>query len=501
MIWEAYLRSAIYAFIFVIGIIGNIFVMFFFGFEMKRSPNFRWFVIHLAIADCTYAIVSPIQMLYLMFSKGKWELGTVLCKMSYLGPITINVSAFIMCSMAYERYRAICHPFGRRLSKRLINLMVALIWVICILLKIPVILRLKVEDGECLLLTNGNTEHLLIGLSFLVFESILPLILLSIFFIQITYELKKHGNFRNVNDSHKVVEEYRRRMTATAEDPDFRTNVNERGPSTSVPPPIVIFSESEEDKENQQSSLIPASPSSVFSGYTGRERVYFSLRRGIAYSGNEDLESHIDSPKSPISPTNDTTAFFANDQNHLNAQQHNHLNSLKENVRNSYTFIKEFVKQRATTMSGPQKLFGISDKNDQATISALFLSVAMFAVTSVPYNLYYFIIICLFLYHPNVEELLHERIETIIIINEWFGVLMLSGCIMNIIIYSGKFPQFRHQAYIWVTKCFRSAEERNLNNTTLNFNPTSVGTNSTYRTACYANSVHRPRSQNNYVTV
>lgn len=492
MLWEAYLRSAIYAFICVIGIIGNIFVMFFFGFKMKRAANFRWFVIHLAIADCAYAILSPMQMLYLIFSNGQWQLGTVLCKMSYIGPITINVSAFIMCFMAFERYRAICYPFGERLSKRFINSMVTLIWIVCILLKVPVIYRLNVDGGECILLTSSNTEYLLIGISFLVFESVLPLTLLYIFFVQITIALKKHSCFREHSDSHRTVEEYKRQFSNTGE-----TSSTDR---QHLPPPsIKIFTtDFEHDASNSHTSLLMGTPSNR------REQVHFSLRRGLLYSGNDDIDSHnTKSSKTSRHESHEGSSFFTPPQspNSLNAENHHHYtNLLTNNFRNSYTVLKEFVKHHS--LSGEPKLFGVKDKNDRATISALFLSVAMFTITSVPYNLYYFIITCLFLYHPNVDLIFLEYGQTLIVVNEWLGVLMLSGCIMNIIVYSGKFPQFRHQAYIWMTQFRRNLSEAKNLQEMPSFNPSVCNSSSNMAASYYkGKQLQRPRSQNNYITV
>ena len=491
--WETYIRSVIYSFIFVTGIIGNIFVMFFFGLKMKRAPNFRWFVIHLAIADCTYALLSPVQLLYLMISKGKWQLGTILCKsIYYIGPITINVSAFVLCFMAYERYRAICYPFKERLSKRLINGIVALIWIVCILIKVPVMMRLNVDGGECLLMVSGNTELTLISLSFLLCEGIIPLSLLSIFFVRITIALKKHECFRENSDARAFL------ARAKKENATKKEAMNTR--KVELPGRVHFTNNMQHLRLLSECSTEPSSPS--------HERVYFTLSRGRAYSSQDDAFSAAEDTE--LTETYPQSVYPL--QYHGNRKESN----FTENVRHGYTNFKKFVRNHTSaSLHTPLKLFGVRDKRDRATVKALFLSVALFALTSVPYNLYYFILVCLLLYCPSFYPVFVEHEKLMISINEWLGVLMLSGCIMNIIVYSGKFPEFRQQAFTWVSKFNNSVRKLStIKNNAPEYHvssslvsptcSTSVCNGSSYMTSSHFTG-HYPsttsRNENNYVKV
>ncbi|XP_066936005.1 neuropeptide Y receptor type 5-like [Clytia hemisphaerica] len=444
---DIYVRSGIYGFIMIFGIVGNIFVMFFFGFKMKRAANFRWFVIHLAIADCTYSIMTPVQMLYLMISGGEWHLGQTLCKMTYIGPITVNVSALILCFMAYERFRAICHPFKERLTKRFINMIVFGIWFLCILLKVPVMNRLQIYDEHCLLLSSNALEHVLIALSFLVFESILPLLLLTIFFFRITCALKESDSFRNNVDTSTVLESRRRRSST----PSFYSGMG--APPTPKwkpplsPPPLITLDENESEGSIDYINFTHAHRRGRQSELKQpKNGVHFAFHRGRLYSGNSSC------PDDVFESLSEADANDSNTKSVFNSNPSS-SNSSENLVRASYSHLKKFVKHHSSHRPSLDvgRRFGIRNKKDRDIISALFYSVLMFALTSVPYNINYFVITCIYLYSPDVKNIDQEHGKHLVMLNEWLGVLMLSGSIMNIIVYSGKFPQFRFQMYAWIS--------------------------------------------------
>ena len=410
--WDLYLRSGIYGFLLVFGIAGNLFVMFFFGCKMRRAPNFRWFVVHLAIADCTYAVLTPLQMLYLMLSGGEWHLGLALCKMTYIGPITVNVSALILCFMAYERYRVICHPFKEPLSKRVINMIVAAIWISCILIKVPVMNRLYIFVDKCIYASSNTLEHLMITLSFLVFESVLPLLLLIIFFFRITYALKESDRFRSKSQSGMVAESKRRRSST----PSFYSGMGapptpKWKPPLSPPPPLVTLEECESTDYVNFTQAHRRGRMSEAGGKQGG--VHFSFHRGRLYSGNSrgrlhsENSSYADDVFESVSSQQDIPSSSSSDEvcnlNNLPRQHHSYLT---DNLRTGYLHIKQFVKHsNARPSLDVARRFGIQNKRYRDTISALFYSVLMFALTSIPYNINYFVITCVYLYSPNVREI------------------------------------------------------------------------------------------------
>ncbi|XP_065645693.1 type-1 angiotensin II receptor B isoform X2 [Hydra vulgaris] len=170
---------------------------------MKKTAEFRWFVVHLAIADCFYAVVCPIQIIYLLATNAKWNIGKELCKiLTVSGPLSVNVSAWILCLMGYERYRAICHPFASRFSKRMIHVSVGITWIACIGIKIFTFIRTSVINEQCFSYFNDGIEQTINAGVSLLAESIIPIILLSYYLVRVTITMRKRSQlFEAKNDN------------------------------------------------------------------------------------------------------------------------------------------------------------------------------------------------------------------------------------------------------------------------------------------------------------
>lgn len=174
-----------YGLIFVIGILGNILVMIFFSFKMKRLTSYRLFIIHLAIADCVCSIIAPILYIYEVFSK-KWQLGLISCKILPVIPnITVTVSAWILCGIAYERYRAIIYPLKRRFTAMFVHNCCLLLWISSILCFIPHYIELTDRSGHCRLEWKSGKKAFGITVFHFALQGIIPLFLMMYFFLHI----------------------------------------------------------------------------------------------------------------------------------------------------------------------------------------------------------------------------------------------------------------------------------------------------------------------------
>ncbi|XP_047130800.1 formyl peptide receptor-related sequence 7 [Hydra vulgaris] len=195
--WHLVIRSTFYAFFFIFGLVGNIFVISLYIFKMKQS-HFRWLVIHHALSDTLWVTVSFMHILHLLFNNGKWNIGVFMCKfITFIGPLTVNVSAWILCLMGYERYRAICNPFSRRFSRKIIHKSVAVCWVICIGLNFVLIWRLNVVDGKCYPVFKSHTEYVLnVSMTFMA-NSVIPIVLLFYYLLCVVVTFRKRAIYIN----------------------------------------------------------------------------------------------------------------------------------------------------------------------------------------------------------------------------------------------------------------------------------------------------------------
>lgn len=127
----------IYAFIFVVGLFGNIIVIYVVvAHEAMRTITNR-FIACLSVSDlliCLFAIpFTPINAL-----GRSWILGEAMCK---LIPMILTISVFVSTLtsvvIALDRYMVIVHPHTPRMSKTMQILIILIIWVLAASTAIP----------------------------------------------------------------------------------------------------------------------------------------------------------------------------------------------------------------------------------------------------------------------------------------------------------------------------------------------------------------------------
>ncbi|KAJ3609478.1 hypothetical protein NHX12_023999, partial [Muraenolepis orangiensis] len=142
--------TALYSVICVVGLLGNVLVMF--GVvrytKMKTATNI--YIFNLALADALATSTLPFQSAkYLM---NTWPFGEVLCKVVIaIDYYNMFTSIFTLTMMSVDRYIAVCHPvralgFRTPAKAKLINV---LIWVLSSAIGIPIMVMAvtKVADS------------------------------------------------------------------------------------------------------------------------------------------------------------------------------------------------------------------------------------------------------------------------------------------------------------------------------------------------------------------
>ncbi|XP_077981846.1 cholecystokinin receptor-like [Glandiceps talaboti] len=129
----------VYGFTFIVGLTGNVLVIFAIQ-RCRRLQNVtNSFLASLATADLIIiVIVIPFQTP--SYFSWRWELGGFMCKMlSYLTLLSSSCSVFMLTAMSVERYFVIVHPL---LAKSVITLgrarrVIITVWVIAIIFSFP----------------------------------------------------------------------------------------------------------------------------------------------------------------------------------------------------------------------------------------------------------------------------------------------------------------------------------------------------------------------------
>lgn len=133
--------------------LGNVFVILsvFTYPPLKSVQNF--FIVSLACADLTVAIlVMPFHVAYFL-SNGRWQLGAHLCNIWLtLDILTCTSSILHLCVIALDRYQAIHDPLGYALKRtyRRVLLQIGLVWLASALISIPPVIGWNKSSGHSL---------------------------------------------------------------------------------------------------------------------------------------------------------------------------------------------------------------------------------------------------------------------------------------------------------------------------------------------------------------
>ncbi|KAI1896562.1 hypothetical protein AGOR_G00096050 [Albula goreensis] len=105
----AIIITALYSVVCVVGLIGNVLVMYVIIRYTKMKTATNIYIFNLALADALATSTLPFQSVnYLM---GTWPFGDVLCKMVMsIDYYNMFTSIFTLTTMSVDRYIAVCHP-------------------------------------------------------------------------------------------------------------------------------------------------------------------------------------------------------------------------------------------------------------------------------------------------------------------------------------------------------------------------------------------------------
>ncbi|XP_077099821.1 C3a anaphylatoxin chemotactic receptor [Siphateles boraxobius] len=151
----------IYSLVFLLGIPGNIFVVYFAGMKMKRTVNTVWFL-NLATADLLCCLSIPFSMAEILLEH-HWPYGSVMCKI-IPSVIVINMfaSVFTLNLISLDRFTQVITPVWAQNHRSLFlaRLSCVVAWVLALGLSLPfMILRRTFTDLNITLCTSQADEE------------------------------------------------------------------------------------------------------------------------------------------------------------------------------------------------------------------------------------------------------------------------------------------------------------------------------------------------------
>ncbi|KAG8181662.1 hypothetical protein JTE90_009824 [Oedothorax gibbosus] len=137
---ETYLVPAVFAIVFIVGLLGNGTLIFIFMRHktMRTIPN--TYIMSLAVGDFIL-IVGTVPFISTIYTFESWPYGEYICKLSeFLKDVSMGVTVFTLSMLSYDRYIAIVLPIKKHTgsSAKTLTIVIAIgIWMMSVVLALP----------------------------------------------------------------------------------------------------------------------------------------------------------------------------------------------------------------------------------------------------------------------------------------------------------------------------------------------------------------------------
>ncbi|XP_021369376.1 neuropeptide CCHamide-1 receptor-like [Mizuhopecten yessoensis] len=206
---EAVIVPLCFGVVFVIGIIGNLFLLYYVLRKRRLNTPHNCYVVNLAAGDIVMITVA-LPFISTIYTTVEWPFGETICKLSeFVQTLCTGVTIFSITALSIERYLilSVAEPSGRN-KKTLI--VIILIWIFALILAIPDLVSANIVIGEpgslefCFLYRPTWSELYAQTLTIvkLLFLFVLPLLILTPFYIMIVLTLlKTDRNGHSINSN------------------------------------------------------------------------------------------------------------------------------------------------------------------------------------------------------------------------------------------------------------------------------------------------------------
>uniref|UniRef100_F1L766 Neuropeptide Y receptor type 1 n=1 Tax=Ascaris suum TaxID=6253 RepID=F1L766_ASCSU len=189
--------ALIYSVIFVLGVIGNTFVIFLTLRHRKLQTVQNMFILNLAGADlvvCIFSLpITPITNVY-----KNWYFGSTMCHgLPWMQGIAVFIGTFSLCAISIDRYLMVTLPTKKIIDKTRSIWITAILWTLSIIFTLPYAMYMDVivVDGICGQFCTEKWPDSGLRRTYTIFvfivQFIIPLIIMFICYYKIFDQLKK----------------------------------------------------------------------------------------------------------------------------------------------------------------------------------------------------------------------------------------------------------------------------------------------------------------------
>ena len=158
------IKGVAYILAILLSLFGNIMVVRVVHKNRRMRTITNYLIINMALADLLITVFNMLSTLYWIFSGsnvwaiGGW-IGDVLCKLlGFAQPVSIAVSVFTLCAIAFDRFFAIFRPLKRVITFRVAKFIIGASWVAAIIVSGPPIYTLKTTGERGFVYCNEKWE-------------------------------------------------------------------------------------------------------------------------------------------------------------------------------------------------------------------------------------------------------------------------------------------------------------------------------------------------------
>uniref|UniRef100_A0A1I7RIM2 G_PROTEIN_RECEP_F1_2 domain-containing protein n=2 Tax=Bursaphelenchus xylophilus TaxID=6326 RepID=A0A1I7RIM2_BURXY len=194
------LFAIVYTHIFVLGLIGNLSIMFLtLRYHHLRTVQ-NIFILNLAISDVIVCLLSlpftPVTSIYKV-----WMFGQPICHLLPLvQAVSIFVSTFSLSAIAIDRYNLVVRPHARPLTIHGARNVAVVLWVLSVVVSLPYAYYMRLETYEelcgqfCTEIWPSKSMQRSYALVVLIMQFLLPFVTMSFCYSTIFSKLRERAN-------------------------------------------------------------------------------------------------------------------------------------------------------------------------------------------------------------------------------------------------------------------------------------------------------------------
>lgn len=145
------LVQVVYVIIFILGMFGNIEMIFLLKRKRQRRSPSNLLLLHVVISEMSVLLINIPFDIVLIYVNQEWVFGGLMCKILWpLQTLTLGSFVWILTLLSYHRYRGIVFPLKKKLTTYTVSYLIVLVWFVSLAVVVPYSSFLEYQHGECI---------------------------------------------------------------------------------------------------------------------------------------------------------------------------------------------------------------------------------------------------------------------------------------------------------------------------------------------------------------